>query len=111
MDEKYIRRRVSQIYSQSWGGGMINKFTALIFQLLDEQRIQAMSTASPMQKDIYTLEKLSDVECGREEDPNHDYDKCPYCEVRQVLNEISEIAFNGVKSAKKNIVIDETIIL
>lgn len=40
MDEAYIRKRVSQIYAQSWGGGMINKFTALIIELLNEQDAQ-----------------------------------------------------------------------
>ena len=36
MDEKYIRKRVSQIYSLSYGGGMIDMFTALIVELLNE---------------------------------------------------------------------------
>jgi len=40
MDEKYIRQRVTQVYSQSYGGGMIDKFTALIVELLNEQAAQ-----------------------------------------------------------------------
>ena len=40
MDETYICKRVSQTYSQSYGGGMIDKFTALIIELLAEQAAQ-----------------------------------------------------------------------
>lgn len=40
MDETYIRKRVSQVYSHSYGGGMIDKFTALMVELLKEEAAQ-----------------------------------------------------------------------
>ena len=53
-----------------------------------------------MKSDIEFLEKLADMSCECDKD-NHDCDNCIYCEARQKLNEIGDIAWNAVKSIVK----------
>jgi len=50
--------------------------------------------------DIGALERIASTDCGSERDNDHDYDHCPACYARYVLNEIGTSASYGLKKVE-----------